>query len=470
MDSFIQIIEAANQALNDFIWGPVMLAAFLIVGLLFTVRTGFFQIRYLKLWMRHTVFQLFGRKSRRTGDSHAISQFQSICTALAATLGTGNIAGVATAIISGGPGAVFWMWVSAFLGMMTSYAEKSLGIKYRYRNHKGEWVGGAMVTIERGLGWKWLACFFSVCCVLASFGIGNMAQANSIACGLESTFHISPYITSFCLMLSLSLIIIGGIRRIGSVSEKLVPFMSLLYIGGGLFVISCNLSRLPEALSLILREAFHWRAAGGGILGYGMARALRTGISRGVFSNEAGLGSSVISHAASDVKEPAIQGMWGMFEVFADTLVVCTVTALVILTSGVYDMQGVLTLTARGGEPLSGAPLTSAAFGSAIPFGDKFVALSILLFAFCSLISWSYYGERSIEYLIGPKAVIPYKMFFILIIYVGCTSSLDFVWSISDTFNGFMAVPNLTALLLLSGQVVQLTKDYLYKSKQGRGK
>lgn len=472
MDLFIQLAEKINQGLNHFIWGPVMLAAFLMVGLMFTVRTGFFQIRHLRLWMHYTAFQLFSnRKTRKTEDRHAISQFQSICTALAATLGTGNIAGVATAIVTGGPGAVFWMWVSAFVGMMTSYAEKSLGIKYRYRDSNGDWVGGAMIYMERGLGWRWLACFFSVCCIFASFGIGNMAQVNSIACGLESAFQVSPHLTSFFLMVFMSLVIIGGIKRIASVTEKLIPFVSIFYIFGGLLVILCNVTQVPEALSLIFREAFRpianggGSALGGGLLGYGMSQALRTGISRGVFSNEAGMGSSVISHSASDVKEPAIQGMWGMFEVFVDTVVVCTITALVILTSGVYDMKQTLSLSAQGLEVLSGAPLTSNAFATIIPFGDEFVALAILLFAFCTLVSWSYYGERSVAYLFGQKAVIPYKMIFILMIHIGCTSSLDFVWSISDTFNGFMAVPNLIAITLLSGQVVQLTQDYLKREK-----
>ncbi len=329
-------------------------------------------------------------------------------------------------------------------------------------------MGGAMVYIEKGLGWKWLAVIFSVFCGLASFGIGNMTQANSIAHGLQDSFHIPPIATAIVLMLMVSLVIIGGIKRIASVTEKIVPFMAILYIVGGLVVIICNASAVPAAFAAIFREAFNFKAAGGGILGYGITLAARKGISRGVFSNEAGLGSSVMVHSASDVKEPVVQGMWGIFEVFADTLIVCTITALTILTSGVYDMTQYLQNISNGIENISGTALTSSAFSSVIPFGGPFVAICIMLFAFSTLLGWSYYGERAIEYLFGIKAILPYKVVFIIMILFGCTAELNLVWDISDTLNGFMAVPNLIAITLLSGQVIQMTKDYIARVKSGK--
>ena len=460
MNGFVDTISSINETLNGFIWGPIMLFFFLLVGLLFTLRTKVFQVSRFRLWMRSTFLSIFtNRKVIRTDDKYAISQFQSLCTALAATIGTGNIAGVATAITTGGPGAVFWMWFSAFLGMMTNYAENTLGIKYRYKNEKGNWVGGAMIYIERGLGWKWMALLFSVFCALASFGIGNMTQANSIASGLRSSFGISPYITAAVIMVFTALVILGGIKRIASVTEKIVPFMAIFYILGGLVILFANVTRIPSAFGLIFSEAFNFRAASGGVLGYGISVAMRRGISRGVFSNEAGLGSSVMVHSASDVEEPVIQGMWGIFEVFADTIIVCTITALTILLSGVYDMDAYLS----GVKTTTSVALTSEAFSTLIPFGDKFVAIAVMLFAFSTILGWSYYGERAIEYLFGIKAIIPYKVIFIAMIFVGCVTSLNLVWDIADTLNGFMAIPNLIAITLLSGQVVKMTKDYLAK-------
>lgn len=446
-----------------------MLVAFLAVGLMFTIRTGVFQITKFKYWIDVTFLQIFrDKKVLKTDDKHSISQFQSLCTALAATIGTGNIAGVATAIAAGGPGAVFWMWLSAFLGMMTNYAENTLGIKYRYKNEKGDWIGGAMVYIEKGLGWKWLAVIFSIFCGLASFGIGNMTQANSIAHGLNDSFHIPPIATAVVLMVLVSLVIIGGIKRIASVAEKVVPFMAVVYLVGGLVVIIANYNHIGSAFAAIFTEAFNFKAMGGGVLGYGISLAMRKGISRGVFSNEAGLGSSVMVHSASDVKEPVIQGMWGIFEVFADTIVVCTITALTILTSGVYDMNTYLTNIENGVENVSGTALTSAAFNSVIPFGGQFVAICIMLFAFSTILGWSYYGERAIEYLFGIKAIFAYKIVFVCVIILGCTAELNLVWDISDTLNGFMAVPNLIAITLLSGQVVKMTKEFIERVKSGK--
>ncbi|MCI8311137.1 MAG: alanine:cation symporter family protein [Lachnospiraceae bacterium] len=469
MEQVIKTIEEVNGVLNEFIWGPYMLIFFLLVGAMFTIRTGFFQITQFKNWIDVTFLNVFrDRKVLKTDDKHSISQFQSLCTALAATIGTGNIAGVATAIALGGPGAVFWMWLSAFLGMMTNYAENTLGIKYRYRNERGDWVGGAMIYIERGLHCKWLAVIFSVFCFLASFGIGNMTQANSIASGLSDSFGVPTYITAAVVMFFVALVIVGGIKRIASVTEKIVPFMAVFYILGGLVVILMHADKVPGAFAMIFTEAFNFQAAGSGVLGYGIATAMKRGISRGVFSNEAGLGSSVMVHSASDVEEPVIQGMWGVFEVFADTIVVCTITCLTILTSGVYNMEGYLTAIAEGGENavVSGTTLTANAFATVIPYGDRFVAIAIMMFAFSTILGWSYYGERAVEYLFGIQGILPYKIVFVIVIFFGCTGSLSLVWDIADTLNGFMSVPNLIAVSLLSGEVVKMTKEYLDRKKK----
>lgn len=470
MDQLLEIIKHINGTLNQFIWGPVMLVFFLFVGLMFTIRTRFFQVAKIKLWFSKTLLACFRHKEvRKTKDKHSISQFQSLCTALAATIGVGNISGVAVALTLGGPGAIFWMWLSAFLGMMTNYAENTLGIRYRYKNEKGNWIGGAMVYIEKGLGFKWLAVIFSCFCVLASFGIGNMSQGNEIANGLQNTFRIPKLATAFLVAVFAALVIIGGIKRIAAVTEKIVPFMALTYIVGALVVILCNITNVPEAFGLIFSQAFRMKAAGGGVAGFTIMVAMRRGISRGVFSNEAGLGSSVMVHSASDVKEPVIQGMWGVFEVFTDTLVVCTLTALVILTSGVYDfteyaryVQADLPDTLK-----SGVALTSQAFESVFGrYGGMFISIAVMLFAFSTILGWSYYGERAIEYLFGIKAIPIYKIIFIMVIFIGCQASLSLVVDISDTFNGFMAVPNLIGITLLSGQVIQMTNAYLEKCKK----
>lgn len=364
------------------------------------------------------------------------------------------------------------MWLSAFLGMMTNYAENTLGIKYRYKNEKGDWVGGAMIYIEKGLGWKWLAVIFSVFCVLASFGIGNMSQGNEIANGLYNSFSVPRWATALIVMLLAGLVIVGGIKRIASVTEKLVPFMAITYILGSLVVIFTNASAVPGAFGAIFGNAFRFSSVGGGLAGFTVMVAMRRGISRGVFSNEAGLGSSVMVHSASNVKEPVVQGMWGIFEVFADTLVVCTLTALTILTSGVYDYTEYAKYVGTDlPETLkSGVALTSAAFESVFgSIGGGFISIAVMLFAFSTILGWSpYYGERGIEYLFGLKAVPVYKLVFILIIFIGCNASLKLVVDISDTFNGFMALPNLIGVSLLSGQVITMTKEYIAKVKAGK--
>ena len=471
MNHLEYIIKLINQPLNSFIWGPFMLAAFLFIGIMFTIRTGFFQIRHFHCWMNATVFQLFKKENKNvihTNDKHAISQFQSLCTGLAATIGIGNITGVATAITIGGPGSVFWMWLSAFFGMMTNYAEITLGIKYRYKNKEKNWVGGPFVYIERGLGkrFRWLAVLFAILCMFASFGIGNMTQVNSIANGLKNSFHINPKYTAVVVIILGSMAILGDIKRIASVTEKVVPFMSILYVLGSFIVIGANTYKLPFIFTQILKEAFNFRAMGSGTIGYGILLAAKVGISRGVFSNEAGLGSTVIIHSSSDVREPVTQGMWGIFQVFTDTIIMCTITALTILSSGVYNLNYTIHALKSGKRVITGTALTSAAFSSVIPFGDKFVAIAIFLFAFSTILGWSYYGSVCAEYLFGFKAIFIYKILFILIIYIGCTSSLELVWEISDTLNGFMAIPNLIAITLLSGEVVKMTKDYLRKKEK----
>lgn len=476
-EKLLETVTKVNDCLNGFIWGPVMLVFFLLVGLMFTLRTGVFQITHIKQWLDVTFLSLFkkgNKKVLRTNDKHSISQFQSLCTALAATIGVGNISGVAVALAMGGPGAIFWMWLSAFLGMMTNYAENTLGIKYRYRNEKGNWVGGAMIYIEKGLGWKWLAVIFSVFCALASFGIGNISQGNEIANGLKNSFGVPNWVTALFIMLFVGLVIVGGIKRIASVTEKVVPFMAITYIIGALVVIFANVTEVPAAFGAIFSNAFRFKSMGGGVAGFTVMVAMKRGISRGVFSNEAGLGSSVMVHSASDVKEPVIQGMWGIFEVFADTIVVCTMTALTILTSGVYDLEAYEACAINGTELadaglLSGVALTSAAFETVFgSFGSKFISIAVMLFAFSTILGWSYYGERAIEYLFGVKAIPIYKVFFLVVIFIGCRISLDLVVDISDTFNGFMALPNLIAITLLSGQVVQMTKDYIKRVKEGK--
>lgn len=453
-------------AVNAFLWGPGMLAFFLLAGLMFTVRLKVFQLTHFKLWMRETFLAIFTKRSVRTsGDGHSISQFQALSTALAATVGTGNIAGVASAIALGGPGAVFWMWLSAFLGMATSYAENTLGIKYRYRDKGGAWVGGAMVYMERALGAKWLAALFCVFCLLSSFGIGNMAQVNSVADALRHSFAIPPPVTGLLTAAAVGLVVMGGIKRIAAVTEKLVPLMVVAYVAGCLACIVINMDRAPEALGSIFSQAFGWRPAAGGAAGYGVMRSVRMGVSRGVFSNEAGLGSSVMAHSACDVSEPVKQGMWGMFEVFTDTIVMCTLTALVILTSGVYDTQGYLSYLAAGQTVTEGAALTTRAMSATLGnAGAYFVPVALALFAFSTILGWSYYGERGVEYLLGRRFVPLYRALFVAASFVGAVCGLRLVWGICDTFNGLMAIPNLAAITLLSGRVIEMTTDYFARN------
>ena len=433
-----------------------MLVCFLAAGLYFSVRTGWFQFRRMGLWLRKTWGELVRPD---TGDENrsGISQRQSICTALAATVGTGNIVGVATAIVAGGPGAVFWMWISAFLGMMTGFAEKVLGILYRRRGENGAYQGGPMMYMEDGLHARWLAVIYGLLCTVASFGVGNMTQVQAMASSLDLAFGVPAWLTGVVTAGITAVVLVGGIRRIGAFAERLVPFMVLLYMGSAMAVLVSQVHEIPQAIGLILREAFRLRPAVSGMAGYGIAQAMRIGVARGTFTHEAGVGSSVFAHSAADTKEPVQQGMWGIFEVFADTIVVCTVTALVILTTGLAEPGAVV---GADGVMLDGAPLTMSCFEQFFPWGEQLIAVCLALFAFGSLIGWAYYGERATQYLFGDRGVVIYKMVYVLVVTLGSVASLEVVWKMADVCNGLMAIPNLVAVFLLRGKVLEALWRY----------
>ena len=470
----LEYITRANAAVNGIVWGPVGLALLFGTGLLLTVRTGGFQFRRCGYWLRSTIGAIFtdAEVTAHTGqEEKAISQFQSLCTALAATIGTGNIVGVAAAVISGGPGAVFWMWVMALLGMMTRYAENVLGIYYRRKNPAGEWSGGAMYYLQDGLGAKKgcrvpgraLAVLFAGFCVLASFGIGNMSQINAIAGNMRTAFGVPEMATGVVLAALSARIILGGLKRVAAVTERLVPLMALLYIVGALIVVGVHGAAVPAAFAAIFRGAFAMQAAGGGIVGYGTACALTWGFKRGAFSNEAGLGSSVMVHSSANVQEPVQQGMWGIFEVFADTMVVYTLTALVVLTSGFVDLD-----TGRMTTDVAGSALVGQAFAEVFgTMGPKFIAVSILLFAYSTTLGWSHYGTKAVEYLFGTRAAAGYKVVFVAMVLAGATMQLSLAWDISDTFNGLMMLPNLIGVLALSGTVAEITRNYIDRKFHG---
>lgn len=452
--------------LGKFLWSGPLPAAFLVVGLWYSFGSGFFQIFGLPIWLKETVGSLFRRKKRGKGAG-AVTQFQALATALAATIGTGSIAGVATAIFYGGPGAVFWMWVSAFLGMMTSCAEKILAVRHREKGEDGKWRGGPMQYIAKGLNLPGLAKLFALFCVAETLVGGNLAQANSIATSLASAVGANKLIVGVVLAIIVSIVLVGGIKRVGQLSELLAPAMGLLFVGSGAIVIASHWQAIPGAFQQIFEYAFAPRAVVGG---YGMWLALRYGVARGVFTNEAGLGMSAIAHACADVEEPAEQGMWGIFEVFFATLVVCTVTALVILTSGVYDMGQALAQIQSGAVPdeMLGAPLTAAGFATLFGgVGEWIVAICLILFAFTSLVGAGYYGRRGLETLTSAKwAIGAYQLVFPACIVLGAVGDLTAVWEIVDVFNGLLAIPNLPALLLLSPEALYLLHDWLKRRKQ----
>ncbi len=471
----VEMITNVNSAINGFVWGIPMLVLLVGTGILMTVLTKFFQLSHIGHWFKNTIGGIFKDKhvTKHTDkDDQSISQFQSLCTALAATIGTGNIVGVASALIAGGPGAIFWMWVVAFFGMMTNYSENVLGIYYRRKNRKDEWCGGAMYYLKDGLGsYKGfkqigavLAVLFSIFCLLASFGIGNMSQVNSISANMEAAFSIPPYITGIVLLIIAALVIVGGLKRIASVTEKLVPFMAIAYVIGALIIFFMNIDQCGNIFTAIFKGAFGLKAVGGGIVGSGVKMALTWGMKRGVFSNEAGLGSSVMVHSNSNVREPVRQGMWGIFEVFADTMIVCTLTAFSVLSSGLIDLETGAVLSESSGSALVGEAFATV-FGG---IGPMFIALAILLFAFSTVLGWSHYGSKAWEYLFGTKSTIAYKIVFVLMIFVGATMNLSLAWDLSDTFNGLMAIPNLIGVLSLSPIVMKITKNYVDRILKGK--
>ena len=450
----MEIIERINGVINDFVWGPVMIAILLGTGILLTVRTKFLQVSKFPTCLKNTVGATIQDVKQGKKSKTGVSSFQAFSAAIAGTVGTGNIVGVSTALVAGGPGAIFWMWVSAFFGMMTKFSENVLGIYYRKQGDDGIMRGGPMYYIRYGLNWKWLAVLFSIFCVFASFGY-NMTQVNSISSTLNTTIGLPLWVTGLIVVVFAALVLLGGIRRIGRVASYVVPFMALLFILMALTIIGINIQAVPQSFAMIFSNAFRWESVGGGIMGYTIMRAMRFGLARGIFSNEAGLGSSVMAHSASDVKEPVKQGMWGVFEVFVDTIVICTLMSLVLLSTGVYESSG-----------LDGAPLALAAFSKDLgTFGKIAFSVILPLFAFTTVLSWSFYGEKATEYLFGKKAVIPYKLIILGVIFLGAVIKLELVWSISDTFNGLMAIPNLISLILMSGTVAKITKNYFERKK-----
>lgn len=435
------------------------MAVFLGVGIFFSVKSHFFQLGGFSYWWRQTVGSL-GKKGegqqKARGGGKGISQFQSVCTALAATVGTGNIAGVATALTAGGPGALFWMWVSAFIGMITAYAETMLGLRYRYRGEDGHYMCGPYVYMERGLGIKWLGVLYGLLCLLSSLGMGSMVQSNSAVGTMAFSWHIPPLIGGAALTLLIWMVICGGIGRIGNVAEKLMPAASGIYIVFSLVVILSCAERLPQALAAVISGAFTPSAAVGGAAGYGISRSLRYGMARGVFSNEAGLGTLAVLHGAAEDTTPQKQGMWAMFEVFFDTVVLCTLTALVILC---------MTGAAPESVPYEGAALASWCFeGRLGAAGEFLVSASMVVFAFATMIAWFYLGKQAASYVAGALGLRAgrrqkfvekiYPMLYAAAVFAGSVGRLDVVWTLSDIWNGLMAFPNLTALLFLSGQVM----------------
>lgn len=459
----LQIIEQVNSAVNDFVWGVPAMICIIGVGLLLSIRTGFLQIREFPYMLRVTIGKMFHKKEAREG---AMTPFQAVCTALAATVGTGNIAGVAGAIAIGGPGAVFWMWVSALLGMCTKFSEVTLAVHYREKNEKGDYVGGPMYYMKNGLGknFMWLALLYSALGILTVFGTGNATQVNTITAAVNSALLNYGIISEgmkgavnlgvgILITVVVLLVLVGGIRRIGMVTERLVPFMAVLYVVLGLGVMVLNAGKVPGVFAAIVQSAFSPAAFTGGVVG-SMFTSMKRGVSRGIFSNEAGLGTGSIAHAAADTKEPVRQGYWGIFEVFADTIVICTLTAMVILCSGVEIGYG-----AAAGAELTISGFTSV-YGSWVSI---FTAIAMCCFAFSTIIGWGLYGTRCCEFLFGTRYNKVFMVIYSLMAIVGATMDLGLLWSLADTFNGLMAIPNLVALFLLSGTVVKLVKEYYSK-------
>jgi len=447
-------LEAFNQLVvkvDSFIWGPYFLIPLLVgCGIFMTIR-----LKLIQLFRLGHAWQLISGKYDKKDDPGEITHFQALSTALSATIGTGNIAGVATAIAAGGPGAVFWMWVTALFGMSLKYSSCLLAVRYRKEHEDGSVSGGPMYFISMGLGWKWLGWLFAFFAMIASFGIGNMVQANSVANPLLDNFHVPKIVTGLAMAFLTALVIIGGIKRIAKVAQRIVPLMSVIYIMGAILILMLLWERIPAAFSLIFYHAFNPTAAAGGFLGSTVALTMRYGIARGVFSNESGLGSAPMAHAAARTKEPVREGLVAMLGPLIDTLIICTMTALVILVTGAWQ------ITDSAGVALTGASLSSHAFNTALPgVGKYIVTFGLVFFAYSTVVSWSYYGDRSTEFIFGSKSVMIYRLVYVFLIPVGATIKLELVWNISDITNALMAVPNLIGILLLSGVVAKLTKEY----------
>ena len=497
MEQFLENLTNINDAVNSFVWVKIGLFLLIGTGILMTIVTKFFQLTHAGHWWKKTGGGVFDKKSHNKDEKGSVSQFQALCTALAATIGTGNIAGVSAAICLGGPGAVFWMWIAAFFGMMTNYSENVLGIFFRRKNDEGEWSGGAMYYLQDGLGGykgcrvigKILAILFSCFAALASFGIGNMGQINKITLNLESAFmpdtavagtgiiggadaptvsflsgKLVPLIIGIVLMIVAGVIILGGLKSIAAFAERVVPFMAVAYILGALILVIIHIPAIPAAFVSIFKFAFGIKPVAGAAAGIVIRDVITQGCKRGVFSNEAGLGSSVMVHSNSDVKEPVKQGMWGIFEVFADTFVVCTMTAMVVLTSGFIDLE-----TGLVKEGVEDATLVAKSFSSVFGIGGEwFIAIAILLFAFTTVLGWSHYGSKAVEYLMGTKAAKVYKVLFVLMIVAGALMESSLAWDISDTFNGLMMIPNLIGVVALFPLVKKITDNYVARCIKGK--
>ena len=491
MENFIKTVESVNNAVNGAVWGLPGLILLIGTGILLTCGLKFFQIGHIGHWWKETIASIFHKNSNTTKltDKTSISQFQALCAALAATVGTGNIAGVAAAIVTGGPGAVFWMWVAAFFGMMTNFSENLLGIYFRRKNPAGEWSGGPMYYLTDGLGKiygkKWLkpiskvlAILFACFTILASFGIGNMAQINKIVLNMDAAFfknvslgsvpgteiNIIHLILGFALLILAALIIIGGLRRIAKFAEIVVPFMAVVYCIGCLVIFALNIDKVGPMFASIFRFAFQPASFLGGGIGLLVKKTMTQGFKRGVFSNEAGLGSSVMVHSSSNVKEPVKQGMWGIFEVFFDTFVVCTMTAVVVLSTGYIDLA-----TGAPNAGVNGDTLVSSAFGQYFGApGTWFVAVAMLFFAFTTVLGWSQYGSKAVEYLFGAMGVKVYKFIFVLMIVSGAVLEGGLTWDLSDTFNGLMMIPNLIGVLALFPLVLKIVKNYVDRRVKGK--
>ena len=446
----VDMIAKINGIINGFVWGPVMLTLLVGTGIFLSIRTGFLQITQIPLWVKHT----FGSLAKKQDADDNITPFQAVSTALASTVGTGNIAGVTTAIVAGGPGALFWMWFAAFFGMVTKYSEVILAVHYRVKDDQGHHHGGPMYYISKGANLPWLGSIFAAFAALACFGAGNMTQTNAMAAVVYQNFGIPKIITGVVVVALTAIIIIGGIRRIATVTEKLVPVMCVIYLVAGIIILALNLDKIPHAFQRIFSEAFNLKQVGAGFMGYSIMIAMKFGFARGVFSNEAGLGTAPMAHGASNSKNPIEQGLWGIFEVLIDTFFVCTLTGL----------MAIIFLEANQGTKLNGAELISASFGAHLgSIGSIILTVSLILFAFSTFVGWSHYGVVALGYLTkrNRAASYTYRIMFLIVGIIGAVAQLDLIWSIADTLNGLMAIPNLVGLLILSPKVAKLTRDYL---------